>query len=154
VSAAELMTKGGNVTLGVASFAGSDPVLAPDIVVKHGAEIDIAGGWVRYQAGLVRETRLLDSSGHVVAISEANPNDYFVAVVEGFTHDQPRWGVSQTYASPILTGAHYVGEYTEGRDAGSLTLKGSAIVLDGTVHADAFAGPRQLADAAHGTAHS
>ena len=155
VSAAELMTKGGNVTLGVASFTpGGDPALAPDVIVKAGANIDIAGGWVRYEAGAVQETRLIDSAGHVVNISEADPNDYFVGIVGGFTRDQPRWGVSQTWTDPSLSQTHYAVEYTEGRDAGSLTLKGSVIVLDGDVHGDAFAGLNQRVDAVTGTATS
>ena len=70
----------------------------------------------------------------------------------GFTEIQARWGVSQTWGSLLLQGGHYESTYTEGRDAGSLTLKGSTVVLDGTVFGNAYAGPRQIVDAATGTA--
>src|SRR5262249_35597616 len=139
VNVRELMTKGGNVTLGVASFAGGEAQTAPDVTVKSGAVIDISGGWVRYQAGFVQTTQLIDASGEIVDISNADPNDTYLGIYSGYTSVQPRWGVMQTWASPVLLGTHYEPEYTEGRDAGSLTLKGSTIVLDGTVYGNAYA---------------
>ncbi len=62
--------------------------------------------------------------------------------------------MSQTWGSPLLQGGHYEGTYSEGRDAGSLTLKGSTVVLDGTLFGAAYAGPQQIADAQSGTATS
>ncbi|MGL4541460.1 MAG: hypothetical protein ACRCUI_02995, partial [Polymorphobacter sp.] len=44
--------------------------------------------------------------------------------------------------------------YSEGRDAGALTIKASTNVLGGTIHAEAFAGTLQLAGAAAGAAAS
>ena len=52
---------------------------------------------------------------------------------------QPRWGVSQNYADPVQNGATYQAAYSEGRDAGSLTIKSSAVALDGTVYGGASA---------------
>ncbi|HEX3943501.1 MAG TPA: filamentous hemagglutinin N-terminal domain-containing protein, partial [Rhizomicrobium sp.] len=151
----ELMTAGGNVTLGVKSYApGTDPAQAPDITVKSGATIDISGGWVRYQAGFVQTTQLINAAGEIVDISNADPNGDYVGIYQGFTQVQPRWGLSQSWASPLLLGAHYESEYTEGHDAGSLTLKGSSIVLDGTVYGNAYAGSRQIAEAQVGTRQS
>jgi filamentous hemagglutinin family protein len=155
VSASELMTKGGNVVLGVASYtptvAGQ---AAPDITVKPGATIDVSGGWVTYEAGLVKTTRLIDANGEVVDISNANPNDTYIGIYTGYTASQPRWGVSQSYADPVQTGDQYEAAYTEGRDAGSLTVKGSAAALDGTLYANAFAGTQQILGAQAGTAAS
>ncbi|MEI9930393.1 MAG: hypothetical protein WDM89_07515 [Rhizomicrobium sp.] len=54
----------------------------------------------------------------------------------------------------LLQGGYYDSTYTEGRDAGSLTLKGSSIVLDGALFGDAYAGSRQIAAGAEGTASS
>src|SRR5262249_53523162 len=75
-------------------------------------------------------------------------------IYEGFTQTQARWGVTQSWSSPVLQGSHYEAEYTEGRDAGSLTLKGSSVVLDGTVYGNAYAGARQIASSNIGTAKS
>ncbi|HEY2446612.1 MAG TPA: filamentous hemagglutinin family protein [Rhizomicrobium sp.] len=155
VSVDQLMTRGGNVSLGAASFSkGGNENLVGDVTVKAGAVIDMDGGWVTYQAGWVQTTELIDSSGNVVNIGVANPDDTFIGIYGGFTVLQPRWGVMQTFADPLLSGRQYEGQYNEGRDAGSLTLKASTIILDGTVYAHAFPGSMQLADAQIGTGKS
>ncbi len=51
-------------------------------------------------------------------------------------------------------GSYFEPEYTEGRDAGSLTVIGSAAAIDGTVYAQAFPGERQLVDSQVGTGTS
>ncbi|WP_196221854.1 filamentous haemagglutinin family protein [Sphingobium sp. CAP-1] len=154
VTASELMTSGGNVTLGVAGFGGTSAASASDIIVKAGAKIDISGGWVRYEGGAIQTTRLLTRSGQSVDIGSADPNGDYVGVVEGYTESQPRFGLSTTYANPALTGTRTQAAYTEGRDAGSLTLKGSAIAFDGALSAQAYAGALQRVDAKAGTATS
>jgi filamentous hemagglutinin family protein len=155
VTVEELMTKGGNVSLGAQSFEqGGNQNLVDDVTVKAGAIIDLTGGWVTYQAGWVQTTELIDATGNIVNIGDANPNDTYIGVYNGFTAIQARWGVAQTFADPLLSGRQYEGQYNEGRDAGSLTLKGSSIVLDGTVYAQAFPGAVQLADAQRGTGTS
>ncbi len=154
VTASELMTSGGNVTLGVAGFGGTTATNASDIIVKAGAKIDISGGWVRYEGGSVQTTRLVTRSGQIVDIGAADPNGDYVGVLEGFTESQPRFGLSTTYANPVLIGTRAQAAYSEGRDAGSLTLKGSAIAFDGTLSAQAYAGALQRANADVGTATS
>jgi len=153
VSVSELMTSGGNVTLGAQAFNPRAAVTqSPDVIVKAGATIDISGGWKTYQAGQVTTSELVDSSGQVIPIADANPDDTYVAVYNGFTVNHPRWGFSQTYTDPVLADTHYEGQYTEGLDAGTLTIKASAIALDGKVYAGAFAGPEQILGAQPGTA--
>ena len=154
VTVQELMTPGGNVTLGVQSSTLGAGSIVPDVTVKAGAVIDVSGGWVTYQAGWVQTTELVDAAGNIVNIADADPNDTFIGIYNGDVENQARWGISQTYSNPLLFGPHYEGQYTEGRDAGSLTIKGSTVVLDGTVYADAFPGPAQIALAQVGTATS
>lgn len=154
VSASELMTRGGNLTLGVTGFGGMTATNASDIIVKSGAQIDISGGWIRYDGGAVQTTRLISRSGQIVDIGLADPNGDYVGIVEGFSESQPRFGISATYANPVLTGGRVETAYTEGRDAGSLTLKGSVIAFDGLLNGQAFAGARQRLDARTGTATS
>ncbi|HEX4160229.1 MAG TPA: filamentous hemagglutinin N-terminal domain-containing protein, partial [Rhizomicrobium sp.] len=154
ISVRQLMTAGGNVTLGVRSYANSNTDLASDVTIKPGAVIDLDGGWVNYQAGWVQTSELIDASGNIVNIADADPNDTYIGIYNGFTSMQPRWGVAQTFSDPLLTRGQYEPAYTEGRDAGSLTLKSSVVVLDGTVYAHAFPGPMQLQDAQPGTGKS
>ncbi len=153
LTASALMTTGGNVTIGAASTApGTTPTSVPDVIIKTGAMIDISGGWRTFQAGVVQTTKLVDASGEVVDIGSANPNDTYVGIYNGFTATQPRWGISQTYVDPILSGNRMEGQYTEGRDAGVLTIKSSVVALDGQLFADAFAGAQQIVDSRSGTA--
>ncbi|HUO99045.1 MAG TPA: filamentous hemagglutinin family protein [Rhizomicrobium sp.] len=155
VSAAELMTKGGNVTLGTQSFSQrADLTQIPDVIVKSGAVIDISGGWVTYAAGVVQTTELITASGGIVDISRADPNGSYIGIFAGYADSQPRWGISQVWSNPLLQGVRYEGSYTEGRDAGSLTIKSSAIVLDGTVYAAAYPGAQQILDGEAGTGTS
>jgi filamentous hemagglutinin family protein len=153
LTASELMTTGGNVTIGAASVApGTSATQIPDVIIKSGAIIDVSGGWRTFQAGIVQTTQLIDANGEVVNIGSADPNDTYIGIYNGFTATQPRWGITQTYVNPILSGAIMEGQYTEGRDAGVLTIKASVVALDGQVFADAFPGAEQIVDAQPGTA--
>jgi filamentous hemagglutinin family protein len=162
VSVSELMVAGGNVTLGVlsapagavlqsAGVAGKKQVAAPQVVVSPGATIDIAGGWKTYEAGYTQQSYLITTSGQAIPISQANPDATYLGLYTGFAASQPRWGVTRTYADPLLAGPTPAGQYTEGRDGGSFTLTGSVIALDGQVFAGAFAGAEQLQSAVQGT---
>ncbi|MFZ0269326.1 filamentous haemagglutinin family protein [Caulobacter sp.] len=144
VTASELMTKGGNVSLGVVGKAQASGLsTAPDVIVKRGAQIDISGGWVSYQAGMVRTSKLVDITGAVVDVGEADPDNVYIGLYSGFIESQPRFGLVRTFANPLLTSARYAAGYSEGRDAGSLTIKSSQPLLEGTIYADAFPGEAQ-----------
>src|SRR5262249_32312915 len=73
---------------------------------------------------------------------------------QGFTASQPRWGITESWANPVLDGGMFEGTYTEGRDAGSLIIRAPSLVLDGTLYGQAFAGIEQIANARPGTATS
>ena len=152
VTAAELMTGGGTLTLGTRFYNQGSTVPPAAVIVRPGATLDVSGGWVSYQAGVVRTSRLLTADGRIVDIARADPNDSFVAVVEPDTATQPRFGASQSFANPSFQGFGFEPGYTEGRDAGVLTIKASTNQLGGTLYGDAFAGTQQLANARRGTA--
>lgn len=145
VTAAELMTKGGNLSLNVGILETATALTAaPKITISRGATLDFEGGWVRYADGIVRTSRLLTSDGRIVDIGQANPNDEFVAVGDGFTEVQSKFGISRTYANSILQGGRFEYGYDEGRDAGSLIISTSAATIEGTLRGSAFAGARQI----------
>ncbi len=153
VTVSELMTKGGAISLGVQSLNPNDGAAnAPDVIAKVGSVFNISGGSVRYEAGTVQTTRLISASGAVVDIGVADPNDTYVGVYDGYERTQSRWGVTRTYANPLLQGTRQEGAYSEGRDAGSLTLKASAIGFDGSLIASSLAGPQQRLKAEPGAA--
>lgn len=144
VSASQLMTKGGAVVI------GGGPV-----VVKPGATIDISGGWETFAAGQITTTELITATGAIVPIGDADPNVTYVGIYNGYTETQSRFGISTTYANPLLAGSYYEPAYSQGADAGSLTFNTpSQPVLQGAIYASAFTGPLQAADAVVGTAKS
>ena len=159
VTVSELMIKGGNVTLGAqtaTTLGGLSPAKAPPFSIANGAVIDIEGGWRTFQAGPVQQSYLVDTNGQVIPISQANPDDIYVAVYQGYTVSQPRWGISRSYVDPLLTGTRLEGQYTEGQDAGSLTLSGSVVGIDAnaSIFAGAYAGVEQILGATPGVVSS
>lgn len=151
VRVGELMTSGGSLTLGVRSYVLGSKETPASVVVDPGAVLDISGGWVSYAAGFVRTSRLLTTDGRIVDISIADPNDNFVAVIDPIVELQERANFSQSFAN-AAQGSGWEPAYTEGRDAGALTIKGSTNELGGTLFAQAFAGTQQIANGRQGSA--
>ncbi len=149
ITASELMTKGGNLTLG--TRFGNGP-LAPAVTVRSGAQFDISGGWVKFEAGTVETTRLLTADGRIVDIGKADPNDNFVGIASAITVNQDRYNIANSSSNAAAQSFDYQPSYTEGRDAGSLTIKASTNSLGATVYANAFAGTQQIAKAKEGSA--
>lgn len=157
VTAAELMTKGGSISIDIGVVSASNNVDASTvsaITIAKGALFDISGGWRSYAAGYIYTSQLVTSDGRVIDIADADPNDSYVGVVNGFTASQPHFGLTQTYSNALIRGTHYQVAYDEGRDAGALAVIGSKISFDGTVKGDAFAGAYQIASAIAATASS
>jgi filamentous hemagglutinin family protein len=157
VGADRLMTKGGTVKIGTASYENivNGGTGNSSVFVRDGATIDISGGWVNYEGGMIRTTKLVDSLGHVVDISEADPNRTYVAIASGFTRSSPRWGRSETWANPLARAdSYYAGGYNEGRDAGVLSIATRSLAFDGKLLAQAYAGVRQISDSIEATGSS
>ena len=134
-TAQELMTKGGSISL-----------QGERVDVANGATVDISGGWVSYAAGALKTSKLVTSDGRVVDISRANANDVYVDVITSTTEvRQPRSGMLRNWMMGVGQGQKFDAAYDEGRDAGALTISAAAVTIDGAVHANAFAGARQIA---------
>ncbi len=119
VGAAELMTKGGNVTIGNTSATGGLTAVSPSnagsVLIKAGAVIDFAGGWVTYQAGMIRQTELISAAGAIVPIGQADPNTVYVGIYNGFTVSHPHWGITEIYSNPLNRTATNQSSYIEGQ---------------------------------------
>ena len=151
ITAAELMTRGGTVSMTVATAARQGDGAIATINVAKDALIDFSGGWLRFGEGLVRSSKLLTADGRIVEIGRADPNDDFIAVGDGFTEIQAKFGVSRTYANSLLQGGRLEASYDEGRDAGVFSLTGSTMSIDGVLDGRAFAGVRQSAGGLRGS---
>jgi len=133
-TAGELTTAGGAVTL---DAGGS-------VVMQTGSKIDVSGGWINYQAGVVDTSKLI-SDGHVVDISNATPNQIYTGVYTGnYTVTDATYGTSATYGDPLaLTNAHYEDTYLEGSPGGSISIIAPSMALDGQLLGAVISGPRQ-----------
>ncbi len=158
LSADRLMTKGGTVVFGPTVSASSNvpqPYNMPKIYLMRGSIIDTSGGWVSYQAGSIRITRLIDQSGRIVDIGNADPNAVYVKIFNGgFTRDHTRWGFSETWSDLFSKNSYFVPAYTEGRDAGVLATTAAALILESTITSQVYPGARQRTDSKVGTGTS
>lgn len=147
VTASEILTKGGNITLATLltrSGAVQGVDTAGSVDVATGATLNFGGGWVRYQDGFIRRTKLVTSDGRVVDISDANRNDRFVAVSSGFSEFLPQLATPRVFGSLVSSDSHFEAGYSEGRDAGTLTIQAPTASMNGTLFGQAIAGARQV----------
>lgn len=111
-----------------------------DVIVAGGSTLDVAGGTITYTPGMLNTTELLTTTGQIVNIADADPNQQYVGIVNSSTTSNPTWGVSQTYGT--IPGVYSPG-YTEGKDAGTVQLTTPAFVLDGSINGTTAAGTYQ-----------
>ncbi len=128
----ELTTAGGTVNL---NAGGS-------VVVQQGAKIDTSGGWVNYDGGLVKTSRVL-YGGRLIDIADALPDRIYDGIYGQFTETHARWGVTKAYKVPFMTGVHYEEGYLSGASGGAIHVAAASVALDGIFRGNTVAGPRQ-----------
>lgn len=150
----QLMTGGGTITL-----SGSE------VVAEKGATLNVMGGYEHFLGAMVNTTKLIDASGNIVDIANANPLDTFVGVAGQATDISARWGISTTYTSSLINAGTYEADYIQGGTGGTLNISSGvldtsipdkvatipnagALVLGSTVLAEAVAGDYQLSNSA------
>src|SRR5450830_669606 len=101
-----------------------------DIVQRTGSVVDVSGGSIKYTAGTHKETWLKDAIGNIYSLSSAPAGVTFT----GFLNNRN----ARTY--------HEHG-YSEGAAAGSVTLNGFAMSLDGLFRGGATYGEYQRSNA-------
>ncbi|AOK19328.1 filamentous hemagglutinin [Burkholderia cepacia] len=130
----QLLTNGGTITL-----SGNE------VMTAAGSSMNLNGGYVHYNGGMVNTTRLVDANGAIVPIGQASPYERYVGIAGQFTESHPRWGVTKSWFNPLQTGGTYQSDYIVGGNAGTLDLFASqALVLDGDISAQAFGGAKQM----------
>ena len=130
----ELTAAGGTVKLN----AGSSIVLQP------GATIDVSGGWINYEGGIVQTSRVVSGS-RILDISQVTPDLVHAGFYDGtFLVSNPKFGVTEMFTHPLaLTGAHFEPAYTFGANGGSISITAPSVALDGELLGRTIAGPRQ-----------
>ncbi|WP_293882149.1 filamentous haemagglutinin family protein [Sphingomonas sp.] len=151
VTVSELMTTGGTIALSPTTVATNGFTTLGNVSIGKGSTLDFSGGWIRYNSGNVSTSRLVTGDGRIVDIASADPNDNFVSVYQGFNETQPRFGISNLYGNPIVTGARSEAGYDEGRNAGSLVITAATSAIEGRLVGNAFTGERQATNAQRAT---
>ena len=138
-SVAELTTAGGSVTM----HAGTSVVMQP------GSKVDVSGGYVNFQGGMVKTTQVM-SDGRIVDIANATPDRPFTGIYDGtFTTIVPKYGVTQTWSHPLSpSGEYFDPGYIDGRAGGKIAITAASVALDGELLGRTVAGPRQRTAAA------
>jgi filamentous hemagglutinin family protein len=132
----QLLTNGGTITLSGAQVMTAD-----------GSSLNLNGGYVHYLGGVVSTTRLIDANGAIVPIGQASPFDTYVGIAGEFIDSHPRWGVTNDWFDPLLSGGAYESDFIVGGNAGTLNVYASqAMVLDGNVSAQVVGGNKQVQD--------
>jgi filamentous hemagglutinin len=114
-----------------------------DLISEDNSILDFSGGAVTYLDGLITTTKL-SSNGRIIDISEADPLLTYDGIYGEVTKDYKKWGVTKIWKidAPFALAQREVG-YVEGKQAGTLSIKGANIVLEGDLLGQAISGIKQ-----------
>jgi len=128
----ELTTAGGSVAI---NAGGS-------VNFQSGSTVNVSGGWIDYAGATVQTTQLI-TDGQLVNVSQASPDVVYTGIYDGTTLISQKWGTSQNYTNPILTGTQYDPGYLQGGSGGSLAITAPGMTLDGNFYGNTVAGANQ-----------
>jgi filamentous hemagglutinin family protein len=131
----QMMTNGGSIDLN-----------GYEVIVRNGAQLNLDGGYLAYQAGWITTPNLLGANGRVYNIANADPNMAYVGFAGNYEVVDNRWGVTTNYSNPLLAGStRWDSGFAVGGNAGTLSITtGIALALDGEITAHAFPGRNQV----------
>lgn len=131
----QMMTNGGSIHIN-----------GTQVVVRSGAQLNLGGGYIAYQPGWITTPNLQASNGRIYNIADADPNLAYVGFAGDYEVVDNRWGVTTNYSNPLLAGStRWDSGFAVGGNAGTLNIAtGQALVLDGQISAQAFAGRNQV----------
>ena len=117
------------------------------VVVRDGATLDVSGGYTAFQGAYVRTSTVV-SGGNLIDIADATPDLVYSGLYTGnSTLISNRWGAVESYPQALSpSGTHYEDGYTQGANAGTLSITAPSMALDGTLVGRSVAGTLQLRD--------
>lgn len=133
----QLMTVGGSVSL-TTDLSTSNGAAS---VKTDGSITNVAGGSVKFLPGMVNTTRLLGSDGRIYSMTNADPNMTYLGIAGQFTVNHAHWGVTETWSTPTQI---YSAGFSEGHDAGRVSVVTVNPALLGTMYFGSTAGERQI----------
>ncbi|NIE73425.1 filamentous hemagglutinin N-terminal domain-containing protein [Pantoea sp. Ap-967] len=133
-SVGEWMAQGGTLT-----FTGQD------LVTRAGAEINLSGGTLAVQDGVIQQSWLRGVDGRLYEVSKAPGDLLYTGVYRGYEDISERWGQTSVYYNPLIAPQQRFEQgYTVGRDAGSLVVTTQSAVLDGQLIGETWQDERQV----------
>ena len=129
---AERMSQGGTVNLNAEKG---------DVVMHAGSGIDVSGGSITYEAGYIRESKLV-YKGATIAVSEANRTTPYERLADEFSRSSVKWNQTRTWKGAASKG-RYNASYVDGSNAGALTVSATNAILEGNLNAETQAGSQQ-----------
>lgn len=130
----EWMAQGGTLT-----FTGQD------LVTRAGAEINLSGGTLAVQDGVIRQSWLRGADGRLYELSRAPGDLLYSGVYRGFEDSSVRWNQTRLFFNPLIAPQQRLEQgYTVGRDAGSLVVATQAALLEGRLVGQTWQDERQV----------
>jgi filamentous hemagglutinin len=130
-TAGQLTIGGGTVSL----TAGES------VVMQRGSKIDVSGGWIDYQGGVVQTTQVI-ADGRIYDISQASPDRIYDGIYSGFQEVHPKWGIVETMGNPLGNNSHFEPSYAQGGNGGTISITAPGVALDGSFLGTTTLGPR------------
>ena len=114
------------------------------IVTQGGSIIDVSGGFVEWQAGTTKTSRL-SSGGSIIDVSDATSDRIYEGIYSAKSFStSAKWGVTKTFSNPLAnSGEKLESSYLEGSDAGIVKMYAPSMALDGKISSETVEGPRQ-----------
>ncbi|WP_353192518.1 filamentous haemagglutinin family protein [Pandoraea pnomenusa] len=129
-----------------AALGGTVQLGGAEVVTRAGSLINLAGGTLDVQTGMIKQSWLRGSDGQLYRADNAPGDLQYLGVYRGFEVAHARWGkkTTETYASLFIApGERLENGYTVGRDAGRLIVSSQSAVLEGDIDTTVYQGPRQ-----------
>jgi filamentous hemagglutinin len=133
-SVGELTASGGSVVMN----AGDG------IVIRQGANIDVSGGSINFEAGFTKTTKLV-TKGSIVDILTATPDIVYDGIYTATaTEKSDKWGVINQFNNPLPAGGmEFQAGFTQGGNGGKLELNSPVMAIDGKLTGSTIVGLRQ-----------
>jgi filamentous hemagglutinin family protein len=126
---------------GTATFTGGE------LLTRAGSGINLSGGTLDVQDGVIRQTWLRGADGRLYEASRAPGDLLYTGLYKGYEQTHERWGdkATRTFYNPLIAPRErFESGYTVGRDAGQLIVSTNAAQLAGTLTGEVYQGARQV----------
>ncbi|MCX7102560.1 MAG: hypothetical protein NTX38_14030, partial [Methylobacter sp.] len=122
-----------------------------DVMANSGALANIAGGSVSYQDGYINTSKLVSTTGRIVDIAKADPNEQYAAIFGVVIEAHTKWGVTNTWNMiGQLNSGRFEQGYTEGKAGGALNIVSPLTAWNGQLIAGSVSSIYQRSQPASG----